>query len=84
MPARHRPSLTLSDDARKQAIGSIKQYFQAELDQEVRKILGELGVADRPVIHVLNKVDRISPEQRESFEGNLNGDPGSSAAPATR
>jgi GTP-binding protein HflX len=36
----------------------------AELDEEVDKILNNLGVADRPRLHVLNKVDRLSPEQR--------------------
>jgi GTP-binding protein HflX len=36
----------------------------AELDEEVDKILNDLGVADRPRLHVLNKVDRLSPEQR--------------------
>lgn len=62
-------------------VSDVSNPHQAELDQEVQKILGELGVADRPVIHVLNKVDRLSHEQHESFESNWNGDSGSSAAP---
>jgi GTP-binding protein HflX len=37
----------------------------AEQDAEVEKILTELGVADRPRIHVMNKVDRLPPEERE-------------------
>lgn len=41
MPVRDRAPLTLSDDARKQAIASIKQYFEAELDQTI----GELKAA---------------------------------------
>jgi GTP-binding protein HflX len=36
----------------------------AELEEEVDKILNDLGVADRPRLRVLNKVDRLSPEQR--------------------
>ena len=40
---------------------------QAELDQEVHKILAELRVADRPVLRVLNKVDRLTPEERETY-----------------
>jgi GTPase len=38
-----------------------------ELDEEVDKILRELGVADRPRLRVLNKVDLLTPEQRESL-----------------
>src|SRR2546429_8745642 len=37
-----------------------------ELDEDVEKILRELGVADRPRLRVLNKVDRLSPEEREA------------------
>jgi GTPase len=36
-----------------------------ELDEEVDKILAELGVADRPKLQVLNKIDRLPVEQRE-------------------
>lgn len=35
----------------------------AEQDAEVRKILEELGVSDRPCLHVLNKADRLQPDQ---------------------
>ncbi len=37
-----------------------------ELDEEVDKILRELGVADRPRLRVLNKMDSLSPEQRDA------------------
>jgi len=36
-----------------------------ELDEEVLKILQELGVADRPRLHVFNKTDRLAPEDRD-------------------
>ena len=39
-----------------------------ELDEEVAKILKELGVAGRPMLRVLNKVDRLSADQREALE----------------
>jgi GTPase len=39
-----------------------------ELDEEVEKILKELGVRNRPVLRVLNKVDRLTVEQREMLE----------------
>lgn len=35
MPSRDRSPITLSDDARKQAIASIRQYFETELEQEI-------------------------------------------------
>jgi GTPase len=34
----------------------------------VDKILNELGVADRPRLHVLNKMDRLSEEQRAALK----------------
>jgi GTP-binding protein HflX len=37
----------------------------AEQDAEVRKILEELDVADRPCIHVLNKADHLSAADQE-------------------
>ena len=38
-----------------------------ELDEEVEKILKELGVADRPRLRVLNKVDLLQQDQREGL-----------------
>ena len=37
-----------------------------ELDEEVDKILTELGVHDRPRLRVLNKMDRLTPEDRQA------------------
>jgi GTP-binding protein HflX len=39
----------------------------AEHDTEVEKILADLGVADRPRLHVLNKIDRLTPEEAEQL-----------------
>jgi GTPase len=36
-----------------------------ELDEEVDKILQELSVASRPRLRVLNKIDRLNPEERK-------------------
>ncbi len=47
------------------------QYEQ--LDAEVKKILAELGVSDRPTIRVLNKVDRLSPEEKSAIAQSLTG-----------
>jgi GTP-binding protein HflX len=34
-----------------------------ELDAEVEKVLHDLGVEDRPRIHVFNKIDRLAPDE---------------------
>jgi GTP-binding protein HflX len=39
-----------------------------ELDEDVEKILSELGVASRPRLRVLNKVDRLNSEDRRTIE----------------
>jgi GTPase len=38
-----------------------------ELDEEVDEILRELGVDSRPRLRVLNKVDRLAPEERKAL-----------------
>ena len=49
-------------------VSDISNPHHDELDEEVDKILNELGVADRPRLRVFNKVDRLTPEQRDSAE----------------
>jgi len=49
-------------------VSDVSNPHHAELEHEVHKILAELGVADRPLVRVLNKVDRLTPEQRQSYE----------------
>jgi GTPase len=44
-------------------VSDISDPHHDELDDEVQKILSELGVADRPMLRVLNKADRLTPEQ---------------------
>ena len=41
----------------------------AEHRAEVEKVLGELGVLDKPRIEVWNKLDLLSPEQRSELSG---------------
>jgi GTP-binding protein HflX len=48
-------------------VSDISNLHHDELDQEVDKILGELGVLERPRLHVFNKVDQLNPRQREEF-----------------
>ena len=54
-------------------VSDISNTHHDELDEEVHKILEELGVADRPILRVLNKVDRLSAEERESLKASANG-----------
>jgi GTP-binding protein HflX len=49
-------------------VSDISNVHHDELDCEVDKILGELGVLERPRLHVFNKVDRLTAEQRTQFE----------------
>ena len=39
----------------------------AEQDSEVEKVLADLGVDDRPRLHVFNKVDRLGEEERAAL-----------------
>ena len=52
-----------------------------ELDAEVKKILDELGVAGRPTLRVLNKVDLLTPEHRAELEASIAGANGSGSGP---
>jgi GTP-binding protein HflX len=53
-------------------VTDISNPRHTEQDAEVEKILKELGVADRPRLHVLNKIDRLSPEDTIAVNGNHN------------
>src|SRR5260370_15012026 len=48
-------------------VSDVSNPHHEELDEEVDKILQELGVADRPKLRVLNKLDLLTPEQRETL-----------------
>jgi GTP-binding protein HflX len=48
-------------------VSDIANPYHEDLEQEVEKILGDLGVLERPRLRVFNKVDRLSREQRAEF-----------------
>jgi GTP-binding protein HflX len=48
-------------------VSDLSNPYHEDLEQEVDKILGDLGVLERPRLRVFNKVDRLSPEQRAEF-----------------
>src|SRR5258708_30640953 len=45
-------------------VSDVSNPHHAELDDPVDKILKDLGVSDRPKLHVFNKVDRLTPQER--------------------
>ena len=47
-------------------VSDVSNPHHNELDEEVEKILRELGVAYRPRVRVLNKMDRLDSEQRNA------------------
>jgi GTPase len=49
-------------------VSEISSPRHQELDDAVKKILSELGVAGRPTLRVWNKVDLLSPEDRQALE----------------
>src|SRR6185312_11817530 len=51
-------------------VTDISNPQHAEQDDEVEKILKELHVEDRPRLHVLNKIDQLSPEMVAAVNGN--------------
>src|SRR5579872_504637 len=53
-------------------VTDISNPHHTEQDAEVEKILKELGVEDRPRLHVLNKIDRLSSEEAAAANGNHN------------
>jgi len=48
-------------------VSDVSNPRHAEIDEEVDKILNDLGVSERPKLLVLNKVDRLTSEQRSSL-----------------
>jgi GTP-binding protein HflX len=53
-------------------VSDISSPTHAEQDAEVLKVLKELGVDHRPRLHVLNKIDRLTPIELQTLE-NSNG-----------
>jgi GTPase len=45
-------------------VSDVSNPHHAELDDAVDKILKDLGMSDRPKLHVFNKVDRLTPQER--------------------
>src|SRR5947207_6118489 len=52
-------------------VSDVSNPHHDELDEEVDKILQELGVAGRPKLRVLNKVDLLTVERRKDLEASI-------------
>ena len=52
-------------------VSDVSNLHHEELDEEVDKILRELGVEGRPRLRVLNKVDRLSTDERKNLENSV-------------
>ena len=48
-------------------VSDVSNLHHDELDEEVEQILRELGVEGRPRLHVLNKIDSLTPEERKAL-----------------
>jgi GTP-binding protein HflX len=59
-------------------VSDVSNPHHDELDEEVDKILRELGVDSRPRLRVLNKIDRLTPEERAALRNTV-GDEGGPA-----
>jgi GTP-binding protein HflX len=62
-------------------VSDVSNVHHDELDEEVDKILEELGVAGRPMVHVLNKIDRLSAEERKNRTNGRGRNAGAQGAP---
>jgi GTP-binding protein HflX len=54
-------------------VSDVSNPHHDELDEEVDKILRELGVDGRPRLRVLNKIDRLTPEERGALRNTVGG-----------
>ena len=51
-------------------VTDVSSAYQAEQDAEVVKVLSDLGVEDRPRLHVFNKIDKLPPDSLEALKKN--------------
>src|SRR5437016_5079302 len=62
-------------------VSDVSNPHHDELDEEVDKILHELGVDRRPRLRVLNKMDRLSAEERKTVTNGAGRYPGAGSTP---
>ena len=62
-------------------VSDVSNPHHDELDEEVEKILKELGVTGRPRLRVLNKIDQLSPDDRKIASNGTGGKSEQEGAP---
>jgi len=62
-------------------VSDVSNPHHHELDEEVDKILRELGVDGRPRLRVLNKMDRLTPEERKAISNGAERGAGTGGVP---
>ena len=62
-------------------VSDVSNPHHDELDEEVDKILRELGVDGRPRLRVLNKMDQLTPEDRRAITNGAERSAGAGGAP---
>jgi GTPase len=62
-------------------VSDVSSAHHQELDEAVKKILDELGVAVRPTLHVWNKSDLLSPEEKAEWQKSVAHPPEGTAPP---
>ena len=62
-------------------VSDVSNPHHDELDEEVDKILRELGVDGRPRLRVLNKMDRLTPEERNAITSSSGRSSGACGSP---
>jgi GTP-binding protein HflX len=62
-------------------VSDISSPHHQQLDESVKKILRDLGVADRPTLHVWNKIDLLSTEERAELQKSVESAEQNSSSP---
>jgi GTP-binding protein HflX len=52
-------------------VSDVSSAYNQELDEAVKKILAELGVAGRPTLHVCNKMDLLPADERSELQESI-------------
>lgn len=62
-------------------VSDISSPHHQQLDESVKKILRDLGVADRPTLHVWNKIDLLSTEEGAELQKSVESTEQNSSSP---
>lgn len=62
-------------------VSDISSQHHQQLDESVKKILRDLGVADRPTLHVWNKIDLLSSDEKAELQKTVESTENNSACP---